>query len=329
MAATSSNAQPCGPKPACGPQGDNTDDVGAAFLALLGIVGTVVGLIALAIKAEAMPVLPILGIAGPGIGAIGLGAVAGAGLIVATTFAFLYDRCLRDPDGREPSCSAGVINNIVPAFDSGMSYLFPFVAQHDMVGVVVKCVYWPLVQLQAANVVCSASQDQSPVIRSYYENKAVCAAAWGSAIGAVVGGIGGIVLGILAGAALGCAGTGPFYIFCLLIACLIAAIVAAACAIAGAFIGGNIAHAAAGDTSPSADGGNVLQDGDYVTTEGKTIINGGDDNARVYWFVNHTTLHGRSTIGSGPFRSHTDPDAHLTDDACPREPSGGPPNQPK
>jgi hypothetical protein len=46
------------------------------------------------------------------------------------------------------------------------------------------------------------------------------------------------------------------------------------------------------------------------------VFRGGDmDGARVYWFVENTILHGRSS-GSPPY-SHTDPDANLNPDGCP------------
>ena len=84
----------------------------------------------------------------------------------------------------------------------------------------------------------------------------------------------------------------------------------------GAGIGGGIAGGIAGTDEPlSDDGGNVLQEGDYVSSFGKLITYGEADGARVYWFVERTVLHGHST-GSPQF-SYTDPDANLTEDACP------------
>jgi hypothetical protein len=303
----------CPPQPVCGSQGDSTDDVGKIILAILGIGGTVIGIITTAAKATALDTLPILGWTAPGIGAIGLGAAAGAAAVMVSAFAFWWDRCLSSPDGLQ-SCSAGVVQNVVESFNAPADYMFPFIAQHNFISVVVKCIYWPLVQQEAQYILCF--RNDSPAITCVYENPAVCAAAAGSFIGAVVGGVGGIVLGILAGAALGCTASGPFYLLCLLIAAIVAAIVAAVCALAGAAIGGNIGHAIAGDEQPSSDNGDMIAIGDYVTTQGKTIISGDFDHARVYWFVEHTTLHGHTT-DPGPFFSHTDPDNNLVPDACP------------
>ena len=66
------------------------------------------------------------------------------------------------------------------------------------------------------------------------------------------------------------------------------------------------------DEPPSDDSGNVLREGDYVSTHGKVITYGELDGARVYWFVERTQVHNRSS-GSPQF-SYTDPDANLPDD---------------
>jgi hypothetical protein len=304
------------PKPICGNQGIVTDNTGQVILTIFGIIGTIGSIIGVGIKAAGITTLPILGTTGAGIGLIGLGAVAGGAAVLITVFAFYFDRCLNKPDGLN-ACSAGVVNEIVEAFNEGADELFPFTAMHDRVDVVVKSNYWHLVQNNAEFVKCASDPLSSPIIQGLYETPEVCAAGLGATIGALVGAIGGIILGILLGAALGCAATGPFYLLCLLLAIIIAAIVAAVIALIGAFIGGQIGKAIAEETTPSASDGNALQTGDYVTTKGNLAIIGNFDGARVYWFVTETTLHGRST-GSPQF-SHTDPDTNLTTDACPIE----------
>jgi hypothetical protein len=322
-------ASPCPAQPACGSQGDSTDDVLTIILAIVGVGGTVIGIISTLVGGVAITV--ILGIAAAN--TIWLGGAAGAAAVIATTFGFWYSRCLSNPDGPQ-MCSAGVVTLINTSFGGAEDYVFPFVAQHDVVQVVVKCIYWPLVAQTASYIYCAAP-DNSPEFFCMYENKAVCPTEAGAFIGAVVGGVAGLILGVIVGAAIGCAATGPFYLFCLLIAALIACIIAAVCALIGAFAGGNIAHAIAGDSDPSTDAGDVIHSGDYITTKGKTIISGDFNHARIYRFVEHTTAHGHST-GAGPWFSHTDPDANLIPDACPvgtttpggtnpSGPAGGPP----
>ena len=304
----------CPPKPAPGSTGASTDDIATTILAILGIIGTIGSVIGIIVKSTEVGTIPILGTTGAGVGSIGLSAVAGAAAIVITSLAFWYDRCLSDPDGQN-SCSAGVVDEIVPAFDDAVGYVFPFTAQHDMIGVVVQCQFWPLLQ-QSAGFIHTNPTDNSPQFRCYFYNDAVCATQAGAFVGAVVGGIAGIVVGIIVGAALGCAGTGPLYFFCLLLACIIAAIIAAVLALIGALAGGSIAHAAAGDTSPTTDDGGNPGIGDYLTTCGKTIIYGGEDHARIYWLVEHSALHGHSQAPASQQWVHADPDDNMPIDTC-------------
>ncbi|HEY6045032.1 MAG TPA: hypothetical protein VIU65_00430 [Pyrinomonadaceae bacterium] len=311
-------------KPTCGPQGEPTDDVLTFILAVLGVIGTIVGII----KAlSSTTIVTLLGISAPA--GVWLSAAGAALVTELVVFGFYYKRCLEDPDGLA-ACSAGVVNGIEESFNSASDELFPFTAQHNRVDVVVKSIYWFLVQSGAFFVKCAGDALGSPMIQSFYETDAVCAAGLGATIGGGVGVVGGILLGVLAGAAIGCA----TIILCLL-ALLIAAIIAAATVIVGAFIGGQIGKAAAGDSAPTeTDTGNAIQVGDYITTKGNLITSGDFDGARVYWFVTNTTLHGHST-GTPQF-SFTDPDANLTTDACPPpvvgrggdpsgSPGGGPP----
>jgi hypothetical protein len=306
-------------KPICGDQGGATDDAGKKILLLWSLVGTTGSLVGLITNAAAVSTLPILGISGAGIGVIGLSAAAASLAVLFTVFSFYWDRCLDPPEGLQ-ACAAGVVNAVVESFNTGEENLFPFIAMHDYIKVVVKSEYWPLVQTGALYIDCTETADGeidangSPILQCVYETREVCYAGVGAVIGAAVAGLVGIVLGIIIGAAIGCAATGPFYPICLIFAAIIAAIVAAVITAIGAFVGGQIGKAAAGEQSPPGVG-NPLQPGDYVTVEGNMVTSGDFEKARVFWFVEKTTLHGRST-GSPQF-SYEDPDANLTDDACP------------
>lgn len=306
----------CPPKPTCGSQGTSTQssvsgvlgDLSCAFTVLTAI-GSLIGILG------KTSTITIQGIAAPA--AVWIGAVIGAVLACTTVFDCYRLRCLAHLDTLA-ACSAGVVEQVVPAFNRVSDRIFPFTAQHDRIDVVVKCLYWPLVQLDADFVQCNGDPGKSPILRGYYHNAKVCGAGFGATIGAGIGAVGGILLGALAGAAIG----GATIILCLL-AQLTALIVAAATAIIAAVAGGQIGRAAAGGPpSPMADDDNTIHSGDYVTTRGGLLTSGADDGARVYWFVEHTTLHGRST-SSSPF-DHTDPDANLAIDACPlRQPPAG------
>jgi len=304
-------------KPVCGSQGgEETPEILETILLIFGGIGTAASIIGAIVKAAEITTLPIIGVTVAGAGLIALSAIAAAAATFITVFAFYWDRCGSDPEGLQ-ACSAGVINEIVESFDSASDELFPFTAMHDRVDVVVMSQYWFLVENNALSIKCASDTDSSPILQSLYESDEVCAAGLGSTIGAGVGALGGIALGILAGIAIGCA----TIILCV-VAIIVAAIVAAAVVLGGALLGGQIGKAIAEDTQPEANGGNTLRTGDYVTTEGDLITSGTFDGARVYWFVEHTTLHGHST-GSPPF-SFRDPDTNLADpntgqslDACP------------
>lgn len=301
----------CGAPPVCGPQGVTLgssistvpSDIGT-LLSIVGTVGTIIGVV------EKTGMVTILWFSAPA--AVWIGAVAGALITFAVVFDFYRLRCLTNPDTLR-ACTSGVINNMVPAFNSATDELFPFTAMHNRADVVVRCIYWSLVVTNAAFVQCNTDPDTSPILRSYYKTDEVCDAGLGSTIGAGVGVVGGIIAGAVVGAAIGCATV----ILCIF-AILVALLVAAAAVLVGALAGGQIGKAAAGSSTPTADTGDTLAAGDYVTTQGGLLTSGDDDGARVYWFADDTTLHGVST-GSVPF-SHTDPDTNLTMDACPPPP---------
>lgn len=304
----------CGRKPTPGSTGVNPgpspEQIPGDVVAILGSAGSIVGLI-VNIK-ELSTAVWSFGLSGPAL--VWLAAIVAAVIVILVVADFWYQRCLASHQ-TQPACSAGVIQTVIPSFASASDEIFPFSAMHDRVDVVVKCDYWFRVNDFAAWIICNTDPDVSPMLRGYYKNEKVCAAGAGSTVGAVVGGVAGVFLGVLAGAAIASLACGPWVILCLILAVLVAAIIAAVCALVGAFAGGQIGKAAASDPGAVADGGSMLMVGDYVTTKGGLLTSGGDMGARVYWFVDNTTLHGRSTMSS-PF-SHTDPDAVLTTDACP------------
>src|SRR5205085_634041 len=186
-------------KPTCGPQGKPTDDVLTVILAVLGLAGTIFGLV----KAlSTTTIWTFLGISAP----VGVWLAAAAAALAAevTVFVFYYKRCLENPVGLA-ACSAGVVNGIEESFNSAADELFPFTAMHDRVDVVVKSMYWFLVQNGAFFIKCAGDALGSPMIQSFYESDEACGAGLGSAIGGGIGAVGGILLGVLAGAAIGCA----------------------------------------------------------------------------------------------------------------------------
>ena len=237
-------------------------------------------------------------------------AVAGIA-VFATVVYFAVDRCNQSPKG-EKGCVAGVIETITPAFTgSTVDNGFPFASQHDRVDVVVKKDYWDLIDAQSDFVFCSQA-DQSPMVPCFYYNPAVCNAGIGGSIGAGVGVVGGLLIAAVVVAAIGCA----TWILCL-VALIVAVLIVVAAAIIGAVTGGQIGRAATSQPGPTSSGSEpqALQIGDYVTEQGSLVKYGDLDNALAFYFVQTTTLHGRSF--NLPSYSHTDPDQNLVPDACP------------
>jgi hypothetical protein len=110
-------------------------------------------------------------------------------------------------------------------------------------------------------------------------------------VAAVVGAIAGTAAGVGTGLAIaaGCAGTGPFAIFCLLLALIIAAIVSALISAAVTGFGWLICVAAGGDKGSPAEvgaepGSGTVEVGDHVAILGDWIF----DNAHDGW---HELLH--------------------------------------
>jgi len=319
---------PCGRKPTCGSQGGTA---GPTTGTVLGDISAAIGAIGGAATVAGLfgktAVIVIGGVSAAAV--VWLAAVAGAAIAAFVVIDFYRLRCLSHPDTERPVCTAGVIQTLVPAFNSATDEIFPFTAMHDRVDVVVKCDYWFRIEQLAAFIFCNidlpliptaGDLTGSPILRGYYKNDKVCGAGLGASIGAVAGGVAGIFLGALVGGAIASAACGPFAWLCLILAVLVALIIAAVCALAGALAGGQIGKAAASSSAPSADDGSALHQGDYVTSTGGILTSGDDQGARVYWFVDNTILHGRSTE-TPPF-NHNDPETNLTVDGCPAPPIG-------
>ncbi len=297
----------CPEQPTCGSQGVTIEPTGGSVLseikALIGVVGTVSTIWGLA---QQTALLTIFGVTAPV--AIWGAAVAGALIAFGVVALFYYHRCAEQPDGLS-ACSAGVIERIVLGGTSSNDFYFPYTAMHDRVDVVVKCIYWPLVQTNAGFVVCNDDAQSSPMLYCFYKSAKVCAGALGATIGAGIGVIVGILVAVAVATAIGCA-----TVFLCIAAIVVGFVVAVVVVLYFALMGGAIGQTFVASPEPTADGGNVLRVGDYVTTEGGLITSGDFEGARVYWFVKDTTLHGYST-GSRPF-SHRDPDSNLLFDGC-------------
>lgn len=304
-------------KPLCGSAGQATgDSILSRILAWLALIGTIGGIVSGITQAvAATTIVTILGVSATA--GMWLAGVAGAVVGLVIIIASVVDR-LSSRKGLS-ACYAGVVTSITPSYSDFASNIAPYTAQHDRVDVVVKPLYWDLVE-RGLHVYCDTDSLESPLIRGYDYSSEIVGAAVGSIIGGVVGAVGGILLAALAAAAIGCATV----ILCLL-ALLVALLIALAAVLILAFAGGQIGRAAAGDSSPTGtpSAGGAAADiatADYVSIHGNMVLYPEDNNAIVAWWIESTTVHGRSTSGEGaggsaPF-PFTDPRDHLEPDAC-------------
>ncbi len=261
--------------------------VGAVF----GVVGTIIGGITtvITVSEKLLAVVATLG------GAASSGALAGlaAGIAVITIVTlYALDRCIEGEGTRD--CVAGVINEIVPNFNSAWDELFPFTAMHTRVDVIVKSRFWNKVESNNAFVFCTddSAEHRSEILRCYFFTERVCKAAQAGIIGAGIGVGAGIIAAALAAAAIGCATV----ILCLF-ALLLAVIIVAVAALVGALIAGQIAKASTADANPSASSGAVLSVGDLVSINGNMKKRDEDDKANIFWFARQTSLLGRVPSG--------------------------------
>ncbi|HEY0549019.1 MAG TPA: hypothetical protein VGF13_05420 [Verrucomicrobiae bacterium] len=304
-------------KPLCGSAGQATGDtILGRIIAWLGLGGTIGGIIGGIVNGvEATTIFTLWGISAT----VGMWAAAAAGAAVGLVIviASVYDR-LSSREGLK-ACYAGTVTAIIESFGDVGSNLAPYVAQHDRVDVVVKPLYWDLVS-KGLHVYCDLDSLQSPLLRGYYYSSEIKGAGIGSVVGAGVGAVAGILIAAAVVAGIGCATV----ILCLL-ALIVAAIIALVAVLVFAFIGGQIGRAAAGNSDPTGapagggDGG-AIKVGDYVSINGNMVLYPEDNNALVAWWVENTTVHGRSTSGEGiggssPF-PFTDPRDNLEPDAC-------------
>lgn len=262
-------------KPTCGSQGEPADNNLTVTVGILGILGGLASVIKLVGAAESFQFAGVAASAGIW-AAAGLAALAG---IVYVGYSF-YDNCIKDYPGIDPACISGVVDTIVPSFNSDADILFPFRAEHPRLNVVTRSFYWEILSQDAQTIYCNNDAERSPMVLTFYHSDLVCAAGLGSTIGAVAGGIGGIIAGA-AVAALICASV-VLSVVCI-IALIVAAIIALAGVLAGASIGGNFAKwlMEGSEDNPVA---NTIDRGNYVTINGNLALNGNYGNARVFWF---------------------------------------------
>jgi hypothetical protein len=259
-----------------------------------------------------------------------LGSAIGLGIVLSKGI----DRLQGRPGANR--CYGGVVNGIALAFSSGRDWAFPYASQHNRVDVVVKRIYWPLVDAMPRQFVwCATDARRSALIRSYFRTAQVNNAAGGAIAGAAVGAVGGAIAGYFAGvgvaAAIGsaaCSASLWFYLICLVVVIVVALIVALICTLVTATIGGAIGAGATSSTgsgaAPQGQGGGSISLGDYITLNANLTVYGEDNDAWVAWWVDETAippaLHGSSPNGEGaggaaPFNFVDADDGFV--DACP------------
>ncbi len=162
----------------------------AAALGLIAVLGAAIISIAAGLGAVSVSggVLTIGGLSiGTAAGA-GLGAAFVGALVVGTVILLSwFDRCRSQL--APPACVAGVVVDLADSFSSAWDEILPFTAQHDRVDLVAKSSFWDLIESGDARVFCTGEpfNRKSEIIRCYFFEARVCAAARGAAISLIAG----------------------------------------------------------------------------------------------------------------------------------------------
>jgi hypothetical protein len=203
-----------------------------------------------------------------------------------------------------PSCVAGVITRIERSFSETGDGIFPFLAWHNLVYVLVTSYYWERLEEGGCRVLCTheSAERNSALVQCFFYDPRVCSAYNGGVIGLAVGAIVGVLAGIAVAAAITCA---------TLILCLLALLAAIIVAIAGGHAG-----KAAGEDEPDVfeeAGANTV--GELVTFWGN-LARVGDQ--KIFWFVEEAAAHGMAAT------TRTDPYCYCEiDDELPVGADGG------
>ncbi len=238
-----------------------------------------------------------------------LAAAVTAGLIMAWAWES-YSALCGAPAAGKLACVSGVINTVQGGFTYAYSEVVGFANNQPRADVVVKSLYWPIVNSGSPPMVWCAScancppgtappgsgtdSPCSPIMACYYHDPQVCNAAKGSAIGATVGAalgaIGGVIAGVLAFGAVGCSFTVVFSWICMLVLLIIVAViivVVALTAFIGSAIGTQAGKAAAGGAAVPTGGASsaVLMPRAYVSVVGNMVPAKQSLGANVIWFA--------------------------------------------
>ena len=236
------------------------------------------------------------GIISVGGAAIATGFFAGAAIgfaVAVTTFIVVFlsarERCTNS--AAEPQCVAGVVERVVESFSEARDEWAPWQAKHDRVDLIVKSFFWQIVEVGAAYVYCTEAPfpRQSEIMRCYFYDRRVCAAAMGATVGAAVGAVAGIIAAAAIAAAL------CITVILCIFGLVLAAFVAAAIVLGGAAIGGQIGKAGSMDEDPVSDTGQAIVIGHLLTVNGPMERRGYDNGANVIYWVSAAQLHGTST----------------------------------
>ena len=239
-----------------------------------------------------------LALAIPGVGGVLIGVFSVGFMAVFAVYSLISGEGRVKCNAMEgtPSCVAGVITRIERSFSETGDGIFPFLAWHNLVHVLVTSYYWERLEEGGCRVLCTqeGAERNSALVQCFFYDPRVCSAYNGGVVGLAVGAIVGVIAGIAVAAAIGCA----TLILCLL-ALLAAIIVAIICAILGAIAGGH-AGKAAGEDEPDVfeeAGANTV--GELVTFWGN-LSRVGDQ--KIFWFVDEAATHGMAaTTQNNPY----------------------------
>lgn len=232
-------------------------------------------------------------------------------ILLAYIYYFAKDRC--DEKIGERVCISGVVYDIIPSFNKPKDWLFPFMAMHDRVDIIIKSNHWSKAEAGGAFVFCTGEPSmenpfpptveftkKSEILRTYFFTKKVCKAANASLIGGFIGALIGIaaaaiVVGIgvaifiaVGGCTLlGFETVGIGCIIAIIVAAIIvAAVIVVACILVCAAIAGIIvASRTSENTDPSDSTGHEIVVSDLITLHGNMLQRENDNSANVFWWI--------------------------------------------
>lgn len=274
----------------------------ATILIITGIIfGTLIAL-QLLIKGAIMTNGVMTGVVAAGVSAV----------VILIIVAHKFNDVCGTPKGGTEECIAGVVISVRNSFEKISDNVFPYTNSHPYMQVLVKSIYWPLLERNRAYVFCTEEDipRKSEVIKCYFKDDSVCKSMTGALIGTMTGVVAGMVAAGFTAAAIGCL---TFW-FCL-IGIIVGLVLGALAAILGAFVGSEVGKANKSDVS--AESSESIEIGNLISIRGNLIKREEDNNSNTIRYISWIGNSGRAPISipDNPY-SYCEIDEVFEIDSC-------------